>query len=70
MSQSISALIDLRSSLKAGALADRLVVVTDLTGSPDVRERLRLAEAGELGEAEAVWLGADIDALAGLLASR
>ena len=46
------------------------VAVTGFTGSPDVRERLRLAEAGELGEAEAVWLGADIDALAGLLASR
>lgn len=49
----------------------RLVVaVTDLTGPPDVRERLRLAEAGELGEAEARWLGADLDALAGLLALR
>lgn len=43
------------------------VAVTGVTGSPAVREKLRLAEAGKLGEAEAVWLGAEIDALAGLL---
>ncbi len=46
------------------------VAVTGFTGPVDVRERLRLAEAGELGEAQAVWLGADLDALAVLLASR
>jgi hypothetical protein len=33
-----------------------------------MRERLRLAQSGKLGEAEALWLGADLDALAGLLA--
>lgn len=39
-----------------------------VTGPPDVRERLRLAREGKLGEAEAAWLGEEIDALAGLLA--
>lgn len=41
-----------------------------VTGSPGVRERLRLAQAGKLGEAEAVWLGSELDALVGLLTRR
>jgi hypothetical protein len=39
-----------------------------VTGPPGVRERLLLAAAGKLSEAEAVWLGQELDALAGLLA--
>jgi hypothetical protein len=46
------------------------VAVAGITGPADVRERLWLAEAGELGEAEARWLGSEIDALAGLLTRR
>jgi hypothetical protein len=46
------------------------VSVTGITGPPDVRERLRLAEAGELGEGDAKALGADLYRLAGLLARR
>lgn len=44
------------------------IAVTGITGSPDVRERLRLAEAEDLGEAEAKWLSGEIDTLADLLA--
>jgi len=40
-----------------------------ITGPGDVRERLRLAAAGELGEGDAKALGADLDALARLLAN-
>jgi hypothetical protein len=46
------------------------VAVTGFTGPPDVRERLLLAEDGQLGEAEARWLGSELDTLARLLASR
>jgi hypothetical protein len=38
-----------------------------VTGPSGMRERLLLAAAGKLGEAEAVWLGQELDALAGLL---
>jgi hypothetical protein len=44
------------------------VVVTGFTGPQDVRRRLLLAEDGRLSEAEAVWLGSELDALARLLA--
>lgn len=44
------------------------VSVTGVAGSPDVRERLRRAQAGELGLSEAQALGVQIDDLAGLLA--
>lgn len=43
------------------------VSVAGITGPPDVRERLWLAEAGELGEGDAKALGADLDRLAALL---
>lgn len=43
------------------------VSVTGTTGPRDVRERLRLAQAGELGLSEATALGVQIDDLAGLL---
>jgi len=46
------------------------VSVTGITGPPDVRERLRLAEAGELGLSDAKALGAQLDDLAGLLTRR
>jgi hypothetical protein len=46
------------------------VSVTGTTGSRDVRERLRLAEAENLGLSEAMALGVQIDDLAGLLARR
>jgi hypothetical protein len=39
-----------------------------VTGPPGVRERLRAAQAGELGEADAEALGADLGRLAVLLA--
>lgn len=41
---------------------------TGLTGPAHVRERLRLAGAGDLSVDEAKWLGADLDALAQMLA--
>jgi hypothetical protein len=41
-----------------------------LTGTADMRERLRLAQAGKLGEADEKALGADLDRLAELLAPR
>jgi hypothetical protein len=44
------------------------VAAVGVTGPPGVRERLLLAAAGTLSEAEAVWLGQELDALAGLLA--
>jgi hypothetical protein len=44
------------------------VAVTGVTGPPGVRERLQLAQAGRLTEEGAVSLGAELDALAGLLA--
>jgi hypothetical protein len=43
------------------------VAAAGLTGPRDVRERLRLAEAGKLDEAEAELLGKELDVLAGLL---
>jgi len=46
------------------------IAVTGLTGPPDVLERLRLADEGELGISNAVALGAQIDDLAVLLAWR
>jgi hypothetical protein len=46
------------------------VSVTGITGPPDVRERLRLAEAGKLGEDDAKALGAELDVLADLLTLR
>jgi hypothetical protein len=39
-------------------------------GPPDVRERLRLAEAGKLAEGDAVLLGKELDTLAEVLAPR
>jgi hypothetical protein len=42
----------------------------EVTGPPGVRERLRLAEAGRLGELEAAALGEELDRLAVLLAGR
>lgn len=46
------------------------VAVTGVTGPADVRERLRLAGAGELEASAAVTLGAELDALAVLPARR
>lgn len=43
------------------------VAVTGFAGTPDIRERLRLAQAGELREGDAEALGAELDQLAGLL---
>jgi hypothetical protein len=39
-------------------------------GTADIRERLRLAQAGKLGEADAKALGAELDTLARLLVPR
>jgi hypothetical protein len=39
-------------------------------GPADIRERLRLAQAGDLGEADEKALGAELDTLARLLAPR
>jgi hypothetical protein len=46
------------------------VAAAGLTGPRDVRERLKLAEAGELGEAEAKALGVELDTLARMLTPR
>lgn len=46
------------------------VAVTGVTGTPDVRRRLELAEAGRLPEGDAAALGADLDLLAALLTRR
>jgi hypothetical protein len=46
------------------------VAAAGITGPGDVRERLRLAEAGELGECDAKALAADFDTLAVLLTRR
>ena len=43
------------------------IAVTGVTGPADVRERLRLAEAGELELSVALLLGAQLDDLAVLL---
>jgi hypothetical protein len=43
------------------------VAVTGITGSPDVRERLKLAEAENLTVTDARVLGSDLDRLAVLL---
>jgi hypothetical protein len=43
---------------------------TGVAGTPDVRERLRLAEAGKLAVDDARVLGADLDRLAVLLTPR
>lgn len=43
------------------------VSVTGTTGPRDVRERLRLAQAGELGLSDATALGAQLDDLAVML---
>lgn len=53
----------LASLARVGAAA------AEVTGPPDVRERLRLAEAGRLGELEAKALGEELDRLAVLLAT-
>jgi len=46
------------------------VAVTGVTGSPDIRRRLELAQAGKLQEGDAAALGADLDLLAVLLTRR
>lgn len=46
------------------------VAVTGFAGTPGIRERLRLAEAGDLREEDAKALGAELDTLARLLAPR
>jgi hypothetical protein len=46
------------------------VAVTGVTGSPDIRRRLELAQAGKLQESDAAALGADLDLLAVLLTRR
>ena len=43
------------------------VAATGVTGTPDIRERLRQAEAEDFPAAEARVLGADLDRLAVLL---
>lgn len=51
-------------------LANVGVAAVEAAGPPHLRERLRRARAGELPEGEAGALGAELDLLAGLLASR
>lgn len=46
------------------------VAVTGVAGPPDVRERLRLAQEGQLGMSDATALGAQLDDLAAMLARR
>lgn len=46
------------------------VAALAVMGTPDVRERLRLAQAGELGEADKKALGTELDTLARLLVPR
>jgi len=52
------------------SLARLAIAVTGVTGPAGVRDRLILAEAGELPEGDAYALGVDLDVLAGLLAGR
>jgi hypothetical protein len=42
----------------------------EVTGPEGIRERLRLAQAGELADADAEVLGAELDRLAVLLTRR
>lgn len=46
------------------------VAALAVMGTPDVRERLRLAQAGKLAEEDGKALGAELDTLARLLAPR
>lgn len=55
-------------SCLVASLARLGAVSAVITGPRDVRDRLRLAEAGRLGELEAVALAGELDRLAGLLA--
>lgn len=55
------------TAILAPSLTRLAVAVTGVTGPPDVRERLELAQNGKLQEGDAEALGADLDRLAVLL---
>ena len=56
------------SSRLVASLARVGIAAVDVTGPQGVRERLRLAMGGELGEGESEALAVELDALAELLA--
>lgn len=57
------------SSRLVASLARVGIASVAVTGPPEVRDRLRQAMGGELGEGEAEGLAVELDALAELLGS-
>lgn len=57
------------SSRLHGPMARLTAAVVEITGPPDLRDRLRRAGDGDLPDDQADELGRELDLLAGLLAS-